>query len=268
MQIIFNRFPFGFNKAISMSYDDGKIYDRKLVEIFDKFNIKATFHLNAGTLDNEDTVKTTEIADLYKNHEISCHTFSHPFLLNSPREQLVYEIYRDRQVLESCSKYPVRGMSYPYGNFNEKIIKEFTSLGIEYSRTVIASNNFNIPSDFMQWNPTCHHRNNISEKLEEFSMIGDDAKKMSLFYVWGHSYEFNDNDNWDLIEEFCEKASNLKNIWFASNIEIYDYIQALSMLKFNVDRTMVYNPSSITCFFDADGELVTAKSGETTYFAK
>ena len=25
-----------------------------------------------------------------------------------------------------------------------------------------------------------------------------------LFYVWGHSYEFANNDNWEIIEEFCD----------------------------------------------------------------
>ena len=37
---IYTCFPQGKHKVLTMSYDDGKIFDRKLIEIFSKYGIK------------------------------------------------------------------------------------------------------------------------------------------------------------------------------------------------------------------------------------
>ena len=61
-----------------------------------------------------------------------------------------------------------------------------------------------------------------------------------LFYLWGHSFEFDynvPNNNWDVIEKFAEFAGNRSNIWYATNIEIYDYITAYNQLIFSMDYT-------------------------------
>lgn len=39
-------------------------------------------------------------------------------------------------------------------------------------------------------------------------------------YVWGHSYEFDNHDNWDVIEKFCAYMGNRNDIWYATNLEI------------------------------------------------
>lgn len=43
-------YPEGKNKALTFSYDDGQIHDRKLVEILNRHGMKGTFHLNSGML--------------------------------------------------------------------------------------------------------------------------------------------------------------------------------------------------------------------------
>ena len=40
----------GKMKALTFSYDDGTLQDRRLVEIFNKYGLKATFNLNSGLL--------------------------------------------------------------------------------------------------------------------------------------------------------------------------------------------------------------------------
>ena len=60
-----------------MSYDDGKLEDRRLVSIFNKYGIKGTFHLNSG-LEMDTRIPTSEYQELYKGHEVSCHTLTHP----------------------------------------------------------------------------------------------------------------------------------------------------------------------------------------------
>ena len=66
-------YPQWKDRAVTFSYDDGQIFDRRLVDIFNKYNLKATFHLNSGTLDTEGIIKTQELKSLYQGHEIACH---------------------------------------------------------------------------------------------------------------------------------------------------------------------------------------------------
>lgn len=50
MNRVYCCYPGGKFKALTMSYDDGQIHDRRLVEIFNRHGIKGTFHLNSGLL--------------------------------------------------------------------------------------------------------------------------------------------------------------------------------------------------------------------------
>lgn len=43
-------YPDGKKKALTFSYDDGQIHDRRLVEILNRYGMKGTFHLNSGKL--------------------------------------------------------------------------------------------------------------------------------------------------------------------------------------------------------------------------
>ena len=48
---IYTCFPGGKHKVLTMSYDDGKLEDRRLISIFNKYGIKGTFHLDSATKD-------------------------------------------------------------------------------------------------------------------------------------------------------------------------------------------------------------------------
>ena len=41
-------------------------------------------------------------------------------------------------------------------------------------------------------------------------------KEPKLFYIWGHSYEFKNNDNWDVIENLAKKVAERDDIWNAT----------------------------------------------------
>lgn len=258
-------FPNGRKRALTFSYDDNQIYDRRLVEIFNKFNLKGTFHINSGTLgiDNEKDhfISASEIKELYKGHEVSCHAVTHPFLSTLPDGLILEELYNDRKNLEKYSGQLVRGMSYPYGDCSERLITIAKSAGIEYSRTVENTGWFDIPEDFMKWHPTCHH-NGALEKVDEF-LNGPEYRDMALFYVWGHSFEFDRENTWDMIEEFCSKISNYDKVWYATNIEIKDYICAARSLIMSADCTTIYNPTATDVCILNDGVAVTIGKGQT-----
>lgn len=121
MNKIFKCFPDGKFKVLTMSYDDGKLSDKKLVSIFNKYGIKGTFHINSGLIGSYNRLTKAEIKTLYSGHEVSAHTLTHPTIARCPMEQVTKEILMDRENLEEIVGYPVRGLSYPNGSYNDSI---------------------------------------------------------------------------------------------------------------------------------------------------
>lgn len=260
MRTIYYCFPHGKHKVLTMSYDDGNAADRRLVEIFNKYGIKGTFHLNAGLLDKGDRISAGEVKSLYEGHEVAAHAYTHPTLERCPNEQVVNQIMEDRKVLESLVGYPVRGLSYPNGSHNRRIRNLLPCVGIEYSRVVESTRGFAMPDDLYQWRPTCHHNQDLMSLAETFVNQSKPAH-LIMMYVWGHSFEFDRQGNWDLIERFCEFVGGRSDIWYATNIEIVDYLDTLKRLKFSAAGDMVYNPSAATAWISVDGSVVEVEGG-------
>ena len=84
-----------------------------------------------------------------------------------------------------------------------------------------------------------------------------------MFYVWGHSYEFDQDDNWDVIESFAAYISGHEHIWYATNIEIYDYVSAYNRLQVSADEKIIHNPSAIDVWVKLNEEAYCIKAGET-----
>ncbi|MCU6711916.1 polysaccharide deacetylase family protein [Paenibacillus sp. J5C_2022] len=261
MKVQLNCFPEGKKKALTLSYDDGREHDRQLVAIMNRYGIRGAFHLNSGLLGKPGYVEASEVGELYAGHEISAHTVTHPFLTKCPKEKIVDEIVQDRRELERLASYPVKGMSYPYGDWNGQVVALLPALGIEYARTTKSHGSFNMPADPLEWHPTCHHR----DMLECGRRFLDDQPRhssMSLLYVWGHSYEFHDRHNWDELERFGEMIGGQEGIWYATNIELVLYWKALRNLRFSVSGESVHNPSALSVWFSADEDIVEVKPGQ------
>ncbi len=263
MKINLDLYPEGKHKAMTFSYDDGRDYDLRLARIFDLSGMKATFHLNGGLSCDGAHLGKDEVKTALARHEISCHTYTHPHLTAIPAEALTEEMTADRRTLEEICGYPIRGMSYPFGDYNDAVVAGLRALGVRYSRTIKSTECFTLPDDFMKWHPTCHHNNpRLFELLEEFKIT---KTNLALFYIWGHSYEFPRNNNWEVIERFCTAAADDPDVWYATNIEIYDYIMALRALSFSADCTMVYNPTATDVWITADGRPTRIASGAVVH---
>lgn len=254
-------FPEGKHKVLTMSYDDGRVEDRRLVEIFNRYGIRGTFHLNSGLL-WDDRVRPEEWASLYKGHEVSCHTVLHPTISRCPIDQVALQVLEDRRELERAVGYPVRGMSYPNGSYTPEIVRMLPSLGIEYCRVVGNTDDFAMPDDFLMWKSTCHHNHNLLENGTRFLELHK-TQYLYLMYVWGHSFEFPIQNNWELMETFCEMMGGKEDIWYATNIEIVDYMKAARNLKFTIDGDRVWNPSALSVWISVDGRKMEIPGGSS-----
>lgn len=252
-------YPEGKIKALTMSYDDGVQEDIRLIEIFNEYGIKGSFHLNSSNFDKPGRIASDQVKDIYKGHEVSCHSSTHPFLERVPAMEAMREVWLDRQKLESLAGYPVVGMSYPMGTYSDSVIAILKGAGIKCCRTTLATGKFHLPNDFLAWHPTCHHRNML-ELLPQFLEC---RYGLSIFFVWGHAYEFPRNDNWGDMESFCKQISGKQEIWYATNIEICRYLTAMYQLEISVDGSLIYNPTATEIWFTANGNLMSIKAGQS-----
>lgn len=263
MSKIYTCFPGGKHKVVTLSYDDGKQDDRRLIAIFNQYGLKGTFHLNFGLMDQEIRINREEIKELYQGHEVAAHTMTHPTIARCPLVNVVNEVLEDRKGLESLVGYPVRGLSYPNGSFSKEIEAMLPGLGIRYSRTVGSTQSFGFPENWLEWNPTCHHNQNLLEITNRF-VTTKKPQYLEMLYVWGHSYEFSRDNNWDMMEEFCKMVSHQDDTWYATNIQIYDYFEAVKRLEYTADAGMVYNPSVSSVWISIDDVPMEIKGGELT----
>lgn len=280
MRSVFMRYPGGKAKAVTFSYDDGVPQDQRLAALFDKYGMKATFNFNCECNRKFNFTKE-QIKELFlsKGHEIAVHGAFHRANGNLRPIEGIRDVLDCRLELEDKCDQIIRGMAYPdtgitqMGNFGSyaQIKNYLTELDIAYARTLGGDNNsFLVPQDFHAWMPTAHHDNpNIMKYIDEFlnldiSPAAYHAKRIPrLFYIWGHSYEFDRNDNWAHMEAICQKFAGNEELWFATNIEIYDYVQAYKSLRYSADGHTVYNPTLLTIWLDADSKPYCIQSGET-----
>lgn len=278
MNSIRMRFPGGLGKAFTMSYDDGVQQDKKLISMMREHGVKGTFNLNAGLFAPEGTVypagqihrrmTLSECKETYAHEgiEVAIHGYTHPFLETLPTALCMSEITKDREGLEEAFGGIVRGAAYPYGTFNDDVITALSLAGIAYCRTVRSTHGFDIPSKWLTLDPTCHHNDPmLNEIADKFVSAVPDRNPM-LFYLWGHAYEFEANDNWNVIEELLDKVSGKEDIWYATNIEIYDYVKAFRSLIFSADGCRVYNPTDKQIWFTAGKTACTVAPGATIEF--
>lgn len=273
-------FPEGRTKALILSYDDGTIYDRKLVNLMNQYHLIGTFHLNSNKLGSDNHfnyLNKEEIKTLYLGHEVSVHSANHPNLPSQSKIDVISEIIEDRKELERLVGYPVRGMAYPFGNTDDDVIKAMDGLGIEYARTVGDTYTFEIPKDFLRWHPTMHQfakafwEANQPEKdaqeMARFNKVITDfieTKELAVLDIWGHSWEMGTDENkWKETEKFFKLLSNNSTIYYSTQIALVDYIKAFQNLRFSVNKKLVTNGSSLDIYLKKETITYKIPAGST-----
>lgn len=267
------RFPGGLRRALTFSYDDNVIQNKRLADLLRANGMKGTFNLNGGLMEGTPRpgsrrMPKDEIYEMFKDgyHEVAVHGYTHPYLASLPSAVCTYDVMKDRLALEQMFGRVITGMAYPMGSYSDSVVDCLKSCGISYARTVVSTENFSMPEDWLRLPATCHHNNPRLMDLAKRFVEGLPPYEMRprLFYLWGHSYEFDDNDNWNVIEEFVSYMAKWSNkIWFATNMEIYEYVQDYKRLVFAADGSMVYNPTARTLFFRWDDRDCSVAPGET-----
>lgn len=264
-------FPGNKNMALTFSWDDGVEEDRPLVKFMNEHGLRGTFNLNSGSLGRPDRpannkrIDASEVASLYQGHEVAIHTVTHPHLAKLDASQIVREVLEDRVALEDIVGYPVRGMAYPYGTFSQQVIDILRTMGIVYARTTQMANPCFPPAEPLAWAATGHMFSQTPENMaERFKLMHASPGRSNVFFVWGHSYEFErSGDRWNEMHSLFEPMAGHDDVWYCTNIELFDYEAARKRIIIAANQKTAHNPSALPVTLLVNREPFVVPGGQT-----
>ena len=159
----------------------------------------------------------------------------------------------------------VRGSAYPNSKYNGKVVSVLDRCGIAYARGGDQTGSFAMPRDWLRLMPTARHTDPdlfaLGRKFLELSPSS--GEECALFTLMGHSYEFDRDDNWQVIESFAQMMGGHSDIWYATLLEIDDYVQAWQALSFAPTEKTAHNPSATGLWFVKDGKEYCVPAGQS-----
>lgn len=274
---VYMRYPNGLAKAFTMSFDDARKDDARFIESFQNYGLKSTFFISTGLLGQASALYATldEAVAAYGNTgmEIASHTVNHKDLPTvyeeSGNDGLATEITADIDALEAAFGTEVQGIAYPgappYKVTDDNVIAFLKDTGVGYARTAGSSNTFDIPTDWYRWTATTWVGNvdNVKaygEQLVNASVSGAPL----LYYIWGHAYDIDDNwGDYSTFDTFAQSMSGKDDIWYATNGEIYSYVNAYNQMTVSAEADVISNPTATDLWFDYNGKTYKIAAGKT-----
>ena len=249
-------YPDGKAKAFNVTYDDGVLQDIRFVALLNKYNLKGTFNLNSGLMENEfewihengcvvKRLSKDKVVSLYQGHEIASHTLTHPYMNDLSESEIMYELQADKANLEMLFGREIKGFAVPFDYYSELIESCVKRCGFEYARISEESHSFVPQNDYYKWKATVFHTDaTLKELTQQFIKTNEE---LALFQIVGHSYDLDNQNMWDKIETIFKEIALQKDILPMTTIDIIEYLKAMETAE-TTDRT-VKNNSNISLWF-------------------
>lgn len=93
-----------------------------------------------------------------------------------------------------------------------------------YGRTTKSTYSFDLQKNLLEFNPTVAHRE-TEERMELAKRFVElETNKPQIYFMWGHSYEFDVNEKaWEDFERFCEFVAGRNDVFYGTNDEVFKY---------------------------------------------
>lgn len=242
------------------SFDDGDIADIRLAELLMKYNIKGTFYIPQRCSLVNQSLSDTQIQHISKTFEIGGHTMSHQILTRTSAKKASKEISSCKKWLQDVTGKDITSFCPPTGRYNNSHIEIQKECGFKMQRTVeMLSYSFNaaenidgfisLPATIQVYNHNYRAylknlvkrfkfsyypelKKNYALKWEQMSrnylqslfQTSNTGENDLYFHLWGHSWEIDNNLQWDNLDSFLNFISSLENIQFCTNSELSDII--------------------------------------------
>ena len=197
-------------KIVSLSFDDGTIYDKRFIDLLNKYGLRATFNLNSGLKDfiwyYEDKpirrLNLEESKEIYKGHEVASHSLTHPYFSSLDEKRQIREVEEDILNLEKIFSRKIEGFAFPFIDQTEANIQVVkNNIDLKYIRCSIFTEKI-LPKDrYHVGINALYDDKDIYEKLERYK---SNILPNSLFVIAGHAYEFEVKNDWEKIEKLLK----------------------------------------------------------------
>ena len=170
-------------KVVAMSFDDGyKNNHSDALPLLKKYNAKASFYIVDRDVGKSIYMNRAQLLDLAGiGMELGSHTINHaPLALIDPK-YLPWEVGTAKKRLEEkLIDYKVKGMAYPNGGYNEKVIAALKEYDYEYGLTgKVGANTY---QTFRQ-KPYEMYRISI---VDDGNGLEGFKRRLERAYIWGY----------------------------------------------------------------------------------
>lgn len=228
---------------VTTSWDDGHVLDLQVAGLLKKYNLTGTFYVSpkCRELKFKSRLDDQEIRLLAKRFEIGAHTMTHPRLTRVSLNEADKEIRNSKSHLEKVLGKKVVSFCYPGGEFDKKHKKIARDAGFSYARTVRrlhikpSKDNFAAATTIHAYK----HYQDVPKILvlsrfnpakfwlvfNDWSELGklmfDKALKSGgVYHVWGHSWEIDNNNDWERLERLFRYISDHDGVSYVTNKEL------------------------------------------------
>lgn len=234
---------------ITTSWDDGHPLDVKLLELLEKYKLKATFYIPLTNPENP-VMEKNVMRELSISQEVGCHTLNHTYLTGLSDKVAEYEITQCKVIMEQIIGKPIDAFCFPGGKFTDRDILYVKKAGYLFGRTTklmaLSNPQFKLMNTSVQaYNhssatllmhcllnlnimPIKHncffmrYNKNFLKLAENY--ISKNIETNSVFHVWGHSYEIERYNLWRQTEDLFKMISSYDQAVLLNNTETWKLI--------------------------------------------
>lgn len=217
-------------------WDDGVTTDIRLTELLRKYNAKATFNLNPGSIPDvtgtprwcrldepgwnfhgfsAGKIGMNDLLQVYDGFEVASHCWRHENAGSISDEAFLKAALDARHFLEDKFGKPCLGFAWPCGMYTPETCDLLQAAGFKYGRTTKKVDDVTKYEHPMAFHSNCHYMDyDFYDKYQA-------AKKTGVFYFWGHSYEMMQYEPlWDQLEQKIKMISEDPDAEWANVVDI------------------------------------------------
>lgn len=227
---------------VTTSWDDGHILDHKLAGLLDDYGLRGTFYVAPRNIElpRQERLRNRDLQALARDFEIGGHTLTHLRLTSLPDAVARKEVVEGKDTLEQVVGVPVRCFCYPGGEYSHQHPAMVRDAGFELARTV--RRGVTGVSPRYETHTTVHAYRHLVDGPAALRLAGGDLKKArqiywnwdvlaitifdqvlttgGVFHLWGHSWEIEQNKDWDRLERVLSYIGNLSDVKYLDNGEL------------------------------------------------
>ncbi len=233
---------------MTTSWDDGHPLDRRVAELLAKHGLTGTFYVPRSN--QKRVMNSSLIRDLSKSFEVGAHTLEHVTIERLPDSEATVQLSGSREWVEQLTGRSCHVFCFPGGKFRNRQLRLVREAGYQAARTVeLLSTSSPRRIDGLWVIPTTvqvfphafsAYARNTLKRLSGSSVFRlrrvllsrawttlakdlflQTAERGGVFHLWGHSWEIEEQQQWEPLEDFLKFAvTQLKTARCVTNGEL------------------------------------------------